>query len=601
MAWPVGTQVGDLAIAIGHDSKAKKNTNRVISSNGWKHHSKYGVWSKKVRDVDLTEPLQIRGETVFLITFAYASKVGKVTSQPGVRVDPPGGGALVFGRGKYSQGVLAPLLNKVGTDVITMQKGGKVRHNLWWIPGDPNGPAAYVRLAKGDSGQWYNSFEIVPPGKPNRAKLASPTSGAFITQTMGLTLSWSHMSSAGGEQEAAKLRIREIGALDWSYITSAGTLTNIETPMDQSKQSVDIGAGVFDADTTYEWEVSTFEVADWSDWSTPFQFISVLAPSVDSITATSVLNDLSPFVEWTTTAHTSGITAYRMRIYTAGGTLVWDSGVIPDDDVSLIVPARSDWANGGTYRASVKVQQYGGLWSPETFDDSLFTIAWAPPVAPTAVTGVDQPDAPVLLTVTGIIATAKTLEVQTLAGEAVVTVPLPAATQTLLVPQAVYGLPTVYRVRITDTIEGITVYSAWVSSAPITTTDKNCYLIDGVEYVKVNLYDRGDQSLSQGISIWYGIGAEKAMSDRGAVRGQEGSTTLLCKNEVDRAQVAAWLTTREYWILRWPPELDGPSTGEMVLTGTTPTRMTQATILSVDRVTRSLLAHRMLKFGWVEV
>lgn len=207
----------------------------------------------------------------------------------------------------------------------------------------------------------------------------APTAPTGLTRanydvTANGIFTWTFNDDTGDTQSAYQLQIREVGAgadiVDTGKVTSAtssytcpgGTLTN-------GKQ--------------YQWRVKTWDAGDlegaWSAYATFYAVAApvtaISAPAADG--ATVVTNHLT--VTWTYTDD-GGLaqSAYRVKIYTAADALLWDSGKLFGDDVSLVTPYTL--LNATNYR--VKVTTWNSYDIPSAEVTRTFKTSFTAPATP---------------------------------------------------------------------------------------------------------------------------------------------------------------------------------------------------------------------------
>ena len=242
--------------------------------------------------------------------------------------------------------------------------------------------AAGVVSVGGASGDASWTGLVVPslPG-PAVPTLLSPTSGQQVAAGSAIPLSWVHNSTVGGVQTAYRVQVRAVGAGSWSYVAADGTLSGTVQTVTSAVGAASINAGLLTAGTSHEWTVSTQEAGVWSATAAVGTFVPVASPSVSSVSVSSPLGTLAPAVSWSAAAGVGGLTAFQVLVTLSGGSpdapLV-DSGVLVGTPGAWTVPARSDWTNGGSYKAWVRVAQAGGLWSP--WVSGSFTVSWTAPM-----------------------------------------------------------------------------------------------------------------------------------------------------------------------------------------------------------------------------
>jgi hypothetical protein len=173
-----------------------------------------------------------------------------------------------------------------------------------------------------------------------------------------------------------------------------------------------------------------------------------------------------------------------------------------------------------------------------------------------------------------------------------------SGSKTVEVPLAGYGVSTQYRARTSTVIDTITVWSDWVVSSAIASTDTNSYLVstDGVTYLPVEVREDSTQTIVQGVAVTYGHGSTRARQDQTIPMGLSGQTILIVGSLAEQQAVEEWLTTEEVWWLRWGPERT-PGTG---LVDHPATKMALAGPVGTSRVIQAAAAARTVAFSWIE-
>ncbi|MBK9029353.1 MAG: hypothetical protein IPN98_16735 [Propionivibrio sp.] len=427
--------------------------------------------------------------------------------------------------------------------------------------------------------------------------MLSPTSGQQVAAGSAIPLSWVHNSTVGGVQTAYRVQVRAVGAGSWSYVAADGTLSGTVQTVTSAVGAASINAGLLTAGTSHEWTVSTQEAGVWSATAAVGTFVPVASPSVSSVSVSSPLGTLAPAVSWSAAAGVGGLTAFQVVITLSGGSpdapLV-DSGVLVGTPGAWTVPARSDWTNGGSYKAWVRVAQAGGLWSP--WVSGSFTVSWTAPAAPSSVT-VAQGSPPVV-TVAGVPGGhGVTVEWSIDAGVTWASLAgLPAGVGSLAVPLTPYGVPVSFRARSVLASGGVELVSAWTTSDPFTSADEAAYLVsasDPAEYVRVSISADGGRSVIQSVAVWSPLGGARVRVDRTAPQGESGTTTLQTETDADTQTLLSWLTG-PFW-LRWNPE-----TQAGIKLGMAPTLMTVASAPERERIAQIPIGWRRVTFPWVE-
>lgn len=254
-----------------------------------------------------------------------------------------------------------------------------------------------------------------------------------------------------------------------------------------------------------------------------------------------------------------------------------------------------DWTNAATLYAWVEVWQTGGLSSGPTKDNATFAVTWTPPSAVTcsAATG-----SPTVVTV-GSITSGNGIQVEmsTDAGATytlVADIAAPGTSKAVNVALTTYGVSTLFRARQYATVDDTQLYSAWTVATAITPNDKAAYFIDTTDpstYLEVGISDDGAQTLVQGVTTSYGLGATQGRVDYSPTALRAGSMTCETISRAEHVALMAWLTARESFIVRWPPEgVDLP-----------PTTIRRNSQLVVARQIQGVsIPPRFTSFSWIE-
>jgi hypothetical protein len=600
ISWPAGTTVGDLAVVIAHDGGHHHRRSDGPTVPGWVAHGE-GVWTKKVTATDIAAPLPVNGIVTFLQVLSGASRIGNVRWHHGLRLSQAGGGLLVTGFDSSWITTLVPgATDRLGNQIRSATYN---RPNAVWFKAAAS--AGWVQLASHDDDHHYQAMEIIPTAVPNAPTIISPISGAQHDAANAVVFSWLHQSVSNAEQDGVQIRIRAVGSGTWSYVTSSGTITTTVTTMTQTAQSASINAGVLTSGTLYEFNIATREFGALGAYSTTQQFLPVNKPTVTAITPTSTLDSLTPQVAWSATMGLGAQEAWQVRVSDSADanseTPVWDSGIIQGTATSTIAPATAGWENGQDLYAWVRVQQTGGLWSAWTKDNATFEVTWTPPTAPSSVVAGNVPNQPLQVTVAGIAAGYDlTIEMSIDLGEhwtPVNTLTNPGTPTVAQIPLAGYGITTLFRARTSVTLSDVVVlYSAWVESAPLASTDRGYYLVsvDGNTYLHVRMVQDAPHKIGQGVSVTYGHGATRPRQDQTVSMGESGTTTLQAATLDEEHEVIHWLTTQGTWWLRWGPERSP------ALTDKPATLMALAAPIESGRLAQFNTAYRNITFSWIE-
>ena len=593
IAWPTGTLAGDLVVC---QVSERPDSGGGPQTSGWTYHGG-GGWTKRVTSTDLATALVVIGRVVGLCALSGAAGVGNSTVQRGATL-------TVAGAGLFVRGSTVPYADEPTSN--SYQLGTALQFpddKTWWCQWF-RAATATGYLTVPDATDYFVAYEILPLSGPDAPTLTSPAAAAQVDRALETTVAWVHNSTQGGEQTGYQVRIRTVGSGTWSYLASDGTLKAAVQQVASATQSATIDAATLTLNQAYEWACSTQEASAWSAWSASSTFTPVTAPAVTAVTVTAPAEDLSPVVAWTMTAGVGSQVAWQAAgaVSTDAdvNTAFWTSSVTASAATSVTVPVTTPWVNGEDYYAWVRVQQTGGMWTAWTKDDNTFSVTWTPPAAPSGVTAANVAGAPLAVTVAGIDAGADTLEIEwSLNGstwEALTTIVPDATSEVVPVPLAEYGIARHYRARITNTVDGVGLWSGWTTiAAPVASTDTGAYLVadDGASYLAVTVKEDGGRQLVQGVAVSYGLGATTARVDRTATAGEAGSTVLFTRTLAARTAVVAWLTdtTHPAFYFRWNPE-----SGVHVPA----TRMALASPAAWERLAQVTISQRHVAFDWVE-
>lgn len=394
IAWPTGTVSGDLAVLVAQDY----NTNGP-QATGWTAKGR-GVWYKRVTTADLAGPLSVKGRTTFLQTFTGAERIGNWRNSEGITLTQVGAALFVDGWGPSRITTVDPgATDRLGNQIRLTTDN--TPNAVWFRTATTTG---YKALTDHDDDCSYVAYEILPVAGPNTPIVYAP--GFGVDNAAPIVFSWIHQSNSGAAQEAAKIRIRISGTPTWYYVQAAGTITTTDTLLTQSAQSATINAGALTLGQLYDYQIATQDFGVLGPFSATKSLNTWLRPTVDSITPTSPAESLTPSIAWTRTANVGSPEAWQVRIVpsteSTSDNYLWDSLVTSGTATSTIAPATTNWTNGQTLYAWVRVSQTGGMWSDWTKDNATFTVSWTPPAAPTAVTPANVADGPLQVTIDGI-------------------------------------------------------------------------------------------------------------------------------------------------------------------------------------------------------
>lgn len=584
--WPSGTVAGDLAVAeIDESRPAPPGTGWLTVGNG-------NVFAKIVTAADLAAgSFSVKTSLYGLVVFAGASKTGRTSFQNGVKVDA--GGAL------FTIGWSHPYdpVSEMGTPAGQIGSIVKDYTNTWSSLAVRTGqPAGYVQSTADPPHSF--SAEIVASASPPAPLLSAPAAGQQMDRTQQILLVWSHQGP--GQQEAYRVSIRPVGSGTWQYLTSAGTLSGTLQTVTSSQQTATIAASTLTAGQAYEWQAATQEQGLWSGYSATRQFVPENPPTVSSVTPSFPAERLTGTVSWSAAASAGSLVAWQVAVTPSADTApvspMWSSAVNTGTSSTAGIPVL-DWVNGSSYKAWVRVQQSGGLWSAWT--SGTFTVSWTAPAAPSEVTATDGRPMTVLV---GGVPAGMDVEAQWSLGDGI-WLPLgklvaPGTTATFRHPLAPYGVPVTFRSRNLNIVDGVGLNSAWTTSSPITGLDLGSYFVaDDGAWISVEVLNDGPVTPVQGVQVSYGMGAEQALIDRGPVQGHTGTIAIDVLNRTVRTALEDWITTREVWTHRPHPELD-PDSGSV---RTVPLqRMSAASKVSAARHVQAPIEDRIVTFDWVE-
>ena len=457
ISWPAGTVAGDLAVAEIDNAKP------APPGPGWLTVAR-NVYAKVVTAADLSAgSFQVKSTLYGLVVFANAAKTGRVTWQNGVKVEAGGAGLFLAWSDSYDN------VSEMGSPTGQIGSIVKDYRNAW--------SSMAVRLA-GSAGYLQStanpphsiSVEIVPTAAPPAPLLSAPAAGQEVERTAPITLVWSHQGQ--GLQEAYRVSVRAVGAGSWSYLTSSGTLSGSLQTVAGSAQSATINASTLTAGQAYEWQVATQENGSFSAYSTTRQFSPQNLPSVSSVTPSVTAGRLAGTVSWAAAATAGTLSAWQLAVtpsaQTAPDSPMYLTPITAGSSSTTSIPVLN-WTNGASYKAWVRVQQSGGLWSPWT--SGTFTVTWTPPAAPTGVAGLDS--RPMRANVTGVPA-GKDVEAQWSVDGGLTWSPLgyqvaPGTTAVFDHPLAPYGVAVSFRARSLEILDGVGIPSAWTVQSVVST------------------------------------------------------------------------------------------------------------------------------------
>ncbi|MDI2033001.1 hypothetical protein [Paenarthrobacter nitroguajacolicus] len=583
--WPAGTVAGDLAVA------EIDWANPSPPGPGWLTVAP-NIFAKVVTAADLSAgSFQVKTSLYGMVVFAGAARAGRVTWQNGVRVSA-GGAAVFFGWSDPYDNV-----SEMGAPAGQVGAPAKDFTNRWSsIAARAGLTAGYVQSTA--SPPHSLSVEIIAAATPPAPLLSAPAAGEEVGRANPITLVWSHQGQ--GTQEGYRVSIRQVGASVWSYLTSAGALSASLQTVAGSQQSATITAATLTAGVAYEWQVATQENGTFSAYSEARQFIPQNPPSVTSVTPSVTAGQLAGTLSWAATATAGSLVAWQVAITTASQSSpdspMFLSPVTAGASTTTGVPVLT-WTNGASYKAWVRVQQAGGLWSP--WNSGTFTVSWTPPAAPTSVAGANT--RPMRANVTGVPAGRDVAAQWSRDGGATWTdlgyKIAPGTTAFFDHPLAPFNVPVIFRARSLEIVNGVGLPSAWTVSAAVVSTDRGAYFVaDDGPWVAVTVAQVGPVEHVQGVQVSYGMGADGARVDRSPVQGKRGSLTLDVGTREASTALTDWITTREAWTFRGHPETGDNATDRD--TGTQ--RMSPAKSVTSELPVQALIEDRHISFDWVE-
>lgn len=587
VAWPAGTTAGDLALVIANDSNGP--------GAGWTRWAQE-LWSKTVTAADLAGNLTIPGTLTGLTVFTAARGIGRVrerTGQAGITLAEANSGIFVHGWTSNYRATLNPATGKLGTNVS--HNRGRNIEAVWSKTATATG---WCALSGVGSGETYVAYELLPAKVPAAPTVTSPS--GYVAADADIAVSW----VPDGRQDAYRVKFTNVGTSAVTYLLADGTVSATPTSVASAATTAIVGTGQLAAGA-YTVGIATENEAGLGAYSTATAFSVAARPTVDSITPTAAAEDLSPSIAWTMTAGTGSQTAWQVAICPSADAAptspTWLSAITAGADVSTVAPNTTEWTDAAALYAWVRVKD-GALWSVWTKDNATFAVDWTPPLAPSSVTVTDA--SPMSVAVAGIAAGADTLAIEwsddaKATWKPLTTVASPDATETVSLPLAAYGSAIWCRARITDTVDGVSMPSAWtVSAAAVTCTDKGSYLVDSADldnYLAVAVVEDADRELVQGVDVSYGLGSDMAMVDRTETMGQRGSTTFATTTETARAALVAWLAERNRFWVRWNPEHDAYAYADAPAT-----LVAVSAAVGWSRVVQVDVSIRNVKVDWVE-
>jgi hypothetical protein len=515
----------------------------------------------------------------------------------GLTLAEAGGGLFVHG---YSQKYVTDIHPDAG------RLGNIVQHHdyanaVWW---QANTTTGYKTLTGTDGSAEYACYEVLPSKGPSAPTVTVPVALSYVDAATAIALAWVHNSNSGAAQERFTAKLTKVSDSSVVYLKLDGTVQSAAIDVTSAVQSASVTAGQLTAGQAYDLTVRTFDTGLWSVYSSAVRFTPLARPTVTSVTVTSPAEDLSPTVAWTMTAGLGAQTGWQVALVPSAhadpSTPTWVSAVTSGAATSTAAPSITEWANGATLYAWVRVAD-AVQWSAWTKDDATCKVQWTPPDAPSSVAVTDG--SPMAVAVAGVAVGADTLQVEwsddaKATWNTLATITGPGASVSVALPIAGYGAAIWARARTTDTVDGVSMPSAWrESAAAVTCTDTAAYLVadDTTDYLPVEVVADETRVLAQGVAVTYGLGATVAMVDLGPTMGEAGRTTLRTWTRADRAAVVAWLTVHATWRMRWNPERSEAGTVD-----TPATRMALASGIGWARLEQIDITPRDVTFAWVE-
>ena len=561
---PAAPQPGDIALI-----RASFESDRKLGPRGsaWTATG-YDIWWKRLTSDDLSAgSVVVDGMLTGMTVLLGCRGVGRISLSNGVRLTEAGAGVYTYAWSpKWSNDILGwPTPGLLGDDIELV---GRRQWACHWFRSYTTTGSKY--LPEDDSAEGYRSFEMLPTKSPNPPILTAPIGGTNLNVAAGFSLQIIHQSNGGLTQEGYSARLRLVGAGVWQYVTSTGTLTTTATVVPSSANTLPVAAGL--AAGAYEWSAATMDGGVLGEFSIPETFVLVGVPTVTPSFTTSH-GSMTPDGSWARTTPGGTQTAWRAVFAPAGAGVsaaVWESGTVLGSGSAVSVSEEGwvgapwSWVNSGSYDFWVQIQQTGGLWSAWTAAAAPRTVSWTPPGAPGAVTPVDG--SPFHLSVTGVSPTAMRLEIeQKVDGEwfPLTNVVGPGASNTVDIPGAPYNIARVYRARAWAIVSGVAVYSGWVTSASVASTDEGSYFIStgGEEWIRVSVRSDGETTVIQGIDVSNPLTGPDAdpryvvpMVERTKTGGTRGQMELQVFYWEDLEALEEWVTTHKSWDYRRTPE-----------------------------------------------
>lgn len=584
LSWPAGTVAGDVAlIHLG-------GTAGPTSSSGWTAVG-HQAWYKMLTAVDVASPLTFAGSSHHkLQVFSGASAIGRTSSQSGLLTTAVGAGIWVDAARS-----VAPVATATYRLGVEWTDANNFAQGAYFIP---NTDTDYDNISA-NSGAICYSYEVLPTAAPGAPTAMVPAAGARVDAATALTFSWRHQSPSA--QTAVKVTVATGGVTKW--LASDGTLSATEVSITTGVQSATLDAGQLAAGSTYLWTACTADGggAGFGAFASAQTFYADAAPTVTSITVTSPAEDLSPSIAWAATAGYGSIVANQVLIAPAASSTpdvdaVWDSGVLAGTTSPVVASNTTEWTNGASLKAWVRVWQTGSV-TKLTADDATFTVSWTPPATPTITATAGTPTT---VTASGLTAgnlVAFESQVGSEGWQPLGTYTAATTSKSVAVPLPPTGASVTFRTRQGAVADGVPMQSAWATSSAITVTDATAYLVDDTDrssYLAVEQDPGTDPQrvIVQGIATSYGLGATSARVDQAPPAGQVGSFILRADSETEAATIWAWLQARTVFWFRQAPDAYGAKSVQ-------PVRVRRVSKLGSERLAESS-GWRNLHVEWVE-
>lgn len=535
--------------------------------------------------------------TIKQMVIAFSGAGGVDTSVYGTgRVSCMAGGAALF-TGFETLTSIASLDSLASTPTVQFTHPPTGAGKTGWKGATAGGYVGDVAIA----GEVL-AVEILPALTPYAPTIITPASAAQVATGTDVVVEWAHIPGrTGGSQKAYRLRVRQDGGT-WTWWDSTDLDATASVTVTSTAMKATLPTAMITATTTIDLIVETQEALDdqWSPVSSTRE-VPVVSPPTVIITAPTgtVTGDMTPTFTWTTTPDT-GLAQidYRMTIADPSAVMIYDSGTLTGAVASLTPPATTTWVNAGVHTATVTVAQTGGATA---VDSQTFTMSWTPPADPAAVTAT-------------VAAFGVTVLVDAAVSQTVVIERIYAGTYTPLgtfYTDATHDKVTItdvfgpdasvtYRARVGADLDGITLWSSWVTSAARTRTDRRQTYIASAQspattWQSIGFREDNPRIYVRGVATYYPLGSPFARVLAGTSKGQSGSMTVYGTDLVDLEDLVDLLECGETLLLRYP--------GESHTAGTTIGHTLPVAIASpvgADRLAMIPYAKRIVPYGWVE-